>query len=145
MGGPCEDRRMPDNEAPNWLELVDDDAFWKVMDLAAKDMDAYRAALASMSRRALVVFGWTVEAMLSRLMEVRASDFPPSILASEDATDDYARGLVCAGRATFEGALEDAALPAKALPNQASWEPSNVHDDRFGEPLPPAGYDLPEA
>jgi hypothetical protein len=136
---------MPDNEEPNWLELVDDDAFWSVMDLAANDMGAYRAALANMSQRALVLFGWTVEAMLSRLMEVRASDFPPSILTSEDATDDYARGLVCAGRAVFEGALGGAALPEKALPNQASWEPSNVHDDRFGEPLPPAGYDLPEA
>ena len=124
---------------------VDPDAFWDLIDLASEDRGAFVAALHSLDRKGLIRFAWTYEERASRLMQTRYQrHMAPGL--SEDAQDDVARWVVEQGRDRYERVLT---YPAEMPSERESGTPSprvyydadNVFEERFGEGLPPYGYD----
>jgi hypothetical protein len=129
----------------NWKRDFDPEAFWALVRTARGDLGAFRAALERLDRRALIRFSWAFEEAASRLgAEPFRQHADPAL--SEDAYDDLAEWVVGQGREHYEHVL---AHP-EALPNDVDtrdpalrmrYEAGAVFAERFGDEIPPYGYD----
>jgi hypothetical protein len=116
----------------------DTNEFWKLVDLAQRDFDAFTTRLQKMSRDELVGFEWKFEEMAGYLYKPEFGVNYPS----EDAFEDLAAFVVGQGRAFYEKVIENPAeMPSDWNRAQhgidIQYEASNVFYDRFGEEMPP--------
>lgn len=123
------DQEMPMPDIP--------DEFWKLIDLARTDYEAFVAALRTMEREDLVRFYWTYEDAAAELKEEPYIDnMSPDI--SEDGIDDVAQWVVAQGKKFYLDVIQEpnkVPLRVDSAP-EILGEVVIVFDDRYDEPIP---------
>jgi hypothetical protein len=116
----------------------DETDFWKLVDLAQKDFDAYTRKLEKMSREELVAFEWKFEETAGYLYKPEFGvNFP-----SEDAFEDLAAYVVGQGKKYYDNVLNNPSeMPADWDRNKhgldIQGQAATVYYERYGEEMPP--------
>jgi hypothetical protein len=113
------------------------DSFWKLIALAKRDEDAYRAKLEKMKQDELVRFYHTFESAAALLKwEPYVDHLDPKL--SEDGVDDVARWVVEQGKEYYTRVVNDPEkLPSgPKTPAGYGGEVVDVYYERFDDEIP---------
>ena len=119
---------------------LDEADFWKLVDLAQKDFDAFTRRLEKMTREELIAFEWKFEETAGYLYKPEFGVNYPS----EDAFEDLAAYVVGQGKKYYENVLSnpeemptdrDRSKHGLDIQGQAA----TVFYERYGEEMPPFG------
>jgi hypothetical protein len=117
---------------------LDEADFWKLVDLAQADFDAFTRKLEKMSREELTAFEWKFEETAGYLYKPEFGVNYPS----EDAFEDLAAYVVGQGKTYYEKVLGNPAeMPTETDRDKhgldIQGQAATVYYERFGEEMPP--------
>jgi len=128
-----------------WKKDANPEEFWVLIELAQRSLPAFVEKLKSKDRRGLIRFAWLFEEFVSALGREPYQQYTDPTL-SEDALDDLWEEVVGRGRRFYEDVVNHPERMPRDIDHsdpshRIKYETTNVFYERFGEEIPPYGYD----